>query len=284
LKGLVELRGRGVFASAVIKKRRYWPKYVPGNAMDEHMKTKQLGDTSSVKGQLDGTPYNLFMMRDKDWVMKMMSTYGGLVPHDDEGDARRWVLTNGKHECKKFKYTEPFSNHYKYRHAVDDHNNLRHSVPSIEGTWLTHRWPLRVLAFVLSVSEVNTYLALKYFLWKGNEIMTLHQFRRRLALALIHNEYIITTEGTGTTRMPSKRRKKMRVIHVLDSAPPHGRFFDGKKWNCTAKSRYQQYKCKQIGCLNKCRTFCACSPGQWICRVCHPVHITCEVTSDSSSN
>ena len=80
------------------------------------------------------------------------------------------------------------------------------------------------------------------------------------------------------------RRKKMRVMHVLASASPHRKFFDGKKWNCTAKSRYQQYTCKQIGCLNKCRTFCACSPGQWICRVCHPVHITCEVTSDSSSN
>ena len=30
LKGVVELKKRGVFAAALIKKRRYWPKYVPG--------------------------------------------------------------------------------------------------------------------------------------------------------------------------------------------------------------------------------------------------------------
>jgi hypothetical protein len=29
-QGLVELKKIGVFVSAVIKKRRYWPKYVPG--------------------------------------------------------------------------------------------------------------------------------------------------------------------------------------------------------------------------------------------------------------
>ena len=30
LKGVIELKKRGVFAAALIKKRRYWPKYVPG--------------------------------------------------------------------------------------------------------------------------------------------------------------------------------------------------------------------------------------------------------------
>ena len=276
-----------MFASAVIKKRRYWPKYVPGKAMDDHMSSRSLGDTSSVKGTLDGTPYNLFMMRDKDWVMKMMTTYGGLTANEDGEETRRWVKSqNGKHELKHFKYTEPFYNHYKFRHAVDDHNNLRHSVPSIEGTWITHRWPLRVFAFILAVSEVNTYLAIKYFLWGGKEVMTLHQFRRRLALALIHNEYIITCgeEGSNTRIRVSKRRRKAQARHVLDSAPPHAKFFDGQKWNCSAKSRYQQYTCKQIGCTNKCRTFCDCSPGQWMCRVCHPIHITCEITSDSGTD
>ena len=89
MKGLVELRKKRVFASAVIKKRRYWPKYVPGKAMDDHMSSRSLGDTSSVKGTLDGTPYNLFMMRDKDWVMKMMTTYGGLTANKDEEETRK---------------------------------------------------------------------------------------------------------------------------------------------------------------------------------------------------
>jgi hypothetical protein len=35
LQCLVELKKIGVFASAVIKKRRYWPKYVPGEQIDD---------------------------------------------------------------------------------------------------------------------------------------------------------------------------------------------------------------------------------------------------------
>ena len=34
LRAIIELRKKGVFASALIKKRKYWPKYVPGEAID----------------------------------------------------------------------------------------------------------------------------------------------------------------------------------------------------------------------------------------------------------
>jgi hypothetical protein len=59
-----------------------------------------------------------------------------------------------------FRYHEPFENHFLYRHAVDDHNNNRHSDISIEETWTTHRWENRVFAFILvAISEVNIWLA-----------------------------------------------------------------------------------------------------------------------------
>jgi hypothetical protein len=35
LQGLVELKTIGVFASALNKKWRYWPKYVPGEQIDD---------------------------------------------------------------------------------------------------------------------------------------------------------------------------------------------------------------------------------------------------------
>ena len=38
LKGLVELGKVGLFASALIKKRRYWPKYIRGEEIKEHFK------------------------------------------------------------------------------------------------------------------------------------------------------------------------------------------------------------------------------------------------------
>jgi Transposase IS4 len=41
LRGLVALRKIGVFASAVVKKRRYWPTHVPREEMDHHMEAKK---------------------------------------------------------------------------------------------------------------------------------------------------------------------------------------------------------------------------------------------------
>ena len=47
-----------------------------------------------------------------------------------------------------------------FQHAVDDHNNLRHSGVSFEETWATKRWENRVFAFLLAITEVNMFLAL----------------------------------------------------------------------------------------------------------------------------
>jgi len=38
---------------------------------------------------------------------------------------------------KTFKYKESFDNQCRYRHAVDDHNNLRHAGISLEEMWKT---------------------------------------------------------------------------------------------------------------------------------------------------
>ena len=61
---------------------------------------------------------------------------------------------------KKFKYRLPFDSNFRYSHTFDDQNNLRHSLPSIEDTWVTDRWECRVFAFILAISEVNAFLIL----------------------------------------------------------------------------------------------------------------------------
>ena len=286
LQGLIELRKVGVYASAVIKKRRYWPKHVPGKAIDDKMKDEELGATNSVSGKLDDLDYDIFCMKDKDWTMKLMATYGGLTDHPTHPAARRVYKNNqGIYTNKFFKYTEPFANHYLYRHAVDDHNHLRHAIPSIEATWVTHRWANRVFSFLLAISEVNAYKAFLYFKSKHNPDltdMTLNQFRRKLAMALIHNEYLITSEDTRTP----KRRKRGRseILHVITSAPPHARKFERGKWDLTSAAKYQQYVCRHPGCSIKTRHYCRCSPGQWMCKSCFPLHIMCEVTTESGSD
>ena len=45
-----------------------------------------MGDTDSLHGILDGVSYDIFCMKEPDYVMKIMATYGG---SDGEGGAER---------------------------------------------------------------------------------------------------------------------------------------------------------------------------------------------------
>ena len=137
---------------------------------------------------MDGFKYNLFCMKDTDYVLKLMTTYGTL-DEDQEKQSERYL---GNGNFKKFRYTECFKNHYLYRHAVDDHNNLRHKIQSIEGCWQTTRWVIRVFSFLIALSETNAFLAIRYFVWHKpfrRAPITLLEFRKRLAVQLIENEY-----------------------------------------------------------------------------------------------
>ena len=100
---------------------------------------------------------------------------------------------NGKDVVKKFKYKLKFDWKFCYRHVVDDHNNLRHALPSIEYTWITDRWECRSFAFILAISEVNAFLILRSFVycglcWEG--MPALLEFCWKLAWQLINNIYI----------------------------------------------------------------------------------------------
>ena len=77
LEGLIALRKVSVFAGALIKKRRYWPKCVMGDKIDVCFTGKEVGSTDSWRGTLVDTQYDIFCMKEPDYVMKIMSTYGG---------------------------------------------------------------------------------------------------------------------------------------------------------------------------------------------------------------
>ena len=76
LKGIVELKKRGVYASALIKKWKYWPKYIKGDAIKEHFDDKDVGDCDSWKGNMDKVPFHVYAMKEPDYVMSLMLTYG----------------------------------------------------------------------------------------------------------------------------------------------------------------------------------------------------------------
>ena len=174
LEALVALNKVGVFAGALIKKRRYWPKHIDGDGIDEYFKDKEVGENDTFEGELSGVKYTIMCMKEPDYVMKIMSTYGTQTVKDGQRESKRiYTRRNGETETKKFKYTEVIANHFDFRHIVDDHNNLRHQVPAIEETWTTHRWATRVFAFLLAITEVNCYLAFRYFVWKDEDKMGL---------------------------------------------------------------------------------------------------------------
>jgi hypothetical protein len=271
LRGIVELRKKGVFAAAVIKKRKYWPKHVPGAAMDERMEAKAVGDCDSLPGTLEGIPYDLFVLKDAGYTMKIMSTYGSLLVSDGQKDSiRHYKNEAGQNVTTRFKYMEPFANHFLYRHCVDDHNNLRHAGVSIEETWRTHRWANRVFAFLLAISEVNAFLAFRSFIWDKSGKKELLHFRRQLALALINNEW------HGDKREASPATRKRQIAHTMTCAPRHASKFLNGKWICKAKAPYQQHVCRGRRCKKQVRTHCKCTPGHWLCNNCFQNHVLDE--------
>ena len=76
LKGFVELKKCGVYASALIKKWKYWPKYIKGEAIKQHFKGNQVGNCDSWKGNMDEVPFHVYAMKEPDYVMSLMSMYG----------------------------------------------------------------------------------------------------------------------------------------------------------------------------------------------------------------
>ena len=52
LAALLVLKEVGVYAAAVIKKRRYWPKHVPGDEIDKEMEKCEVGENKVMSGKL----------------------------------------------------------------------------------------------------------------------------------------------------------------------------------------------------------------------------------------
>mgnify|MGYP006166837385 FL=1 len=74
MKAILALkRVGGLYAGALIKKRRYWPTLVPGAAMDTWFQEKSVGDVDAIQGIDSGTPYFIWGMKEPDYVMRIMA-------------------------------------------------------------------------------------------------------------------------------------------------------------------------------------------------------------------
>lgn len=166
--GLREMFKKGVYGHALIKMKRYWPRDVPGDDIDALMSNNSVGEVDGVTFNTNDVVWHVFCLKEPEYVMKIMTTYGTLQEMGD-GETKRTIGDGANKKQASFKYTEVFYNHFKYRHHIDDHNNRLHgSGVSIEHTWGTKYWPDHSFDWFLSVSEVNANLARAHFVHSEN--------------------------------------------------------------------------------------------------------------------
>ena len=87
-----------------------------------------VGEIDAIQVKVDYVIYNLWGIKEPNYVMMIMATGGHLLAGDTcKENVIRWN-ENGKYVVNFFNYKLPFGWHSRYYHAVDDHNNLRRTL------------------------------------------------------------------------------------------------------------------------------------------------------------
>ena len=60
------------------KKRKHWPKHTLGDDIAKHFADKDVGAADAWAGELEGTKFHMFSMKQPNYVMSSMLTYGTL--------------------------------------------------------------------------------------------------------------------------------------------------------------------------------------------------------------
>ena len=154
-----------MFAAALIKKCRYWQKHVPGNEIIAHFNDKEVGAADTIKGTMDGVTFHIHGMKEPDYIMMLMTTYGTILRMGEMKKCHYKI--NGVKKMTDFQYPEIVNNHYKYHDMIDNHNSFCMHPISMEETWMTMRWANHVFCFILAVTIVNIQNAAVYFLNKS---------------------------------------------------------------------------------------------------------------------
>ena len=148
----------------MLQKRRYWPKHVPGDEIIQHFAEKDIGDADMIKGTMEGIPFYIHAMKEPDYVMMLVLTYGMLL---SMGETKKWHFTvDGVKKVAKFKYPEIINNCYKFQDMINNHNSFWMHPISMEETWMTMRWANCVFCFLLAVMMINVQNTAVYFLNK----------------------------------------------------------------------------------------------------------------------
>ena len=190
---------------------------------------KQVGYQARLLGEVDGVIFDIFSMKDPDYTVKLISTYGKLVVKESHRENIKHIEdpVTGVSNVDKFRYTKIISNQFKFRGAFADHNKKRMGGDgsygvSLDTTQRNIKWENIIFVFILAVIEVNTYLAMRYF---GPRRKNFGDFWKNLAFELVLNK-LNMAYGPPDSSRSDKRGHKDR--HNIIIAPSYGKFGNGR--------------------------------------------------------
>lgn len=221
LKGLIELKEKGLAAVALIKKQWYRIKYIDGEVIKEHFLDKEVGDTDALLGSFENHQFHVLAMMEPDYaMMMMMSTYG------TSSRVGRFTIRNlGNNQPRiTCQYPEVIANHFSYRHIVRMITMpRRHAPTSLTVVQVTKSRPNRVFALLPAVTDINAMLCADHFY--GREEQSTLDFRKEFSKALINNVYIREEQEKELRR---SARNVGNGEHQLSSLPKNKKIKDAK--------------------------------------------------------
>ena len=87
-----------------------------------------------------GKSYHIMDIKDPDYAMLMMTTYGALENLEKLGMQWRHKGSGKEVTTKRFNSLDIFGNHFHYRHQVDNNKNNCLYLIYVEKTWATTYW------------------------------------------------------------------------------------------------------------------------------------------------
>ena len=277
---VVQLRNKGLYSTAYIKKHAFWPKYTRAQEAVDEMRSKEVGEVSVRKGTYqtgEGT-FEVYMVAQADskHTSLMLSNWG-----TTDRVGRRKVRRVGG-QLVEFLFTQ-FQHYYYYgRHGVDDNNRERQGLLSFEDVYRPRDWNRRQFGWMVGAVLANAHMAHEYFVNgpEGRPREHKAEFLREMARDIILNEewrqkkFEISRRSARLAAGEKTPEPEDRSTVCEMKKIPAGH----KKWDAVGAcfpvaagdERYFKYYCagtKEDGkaCGKRVRTFCACSPATMLC-------------------
>lgn len=265
LPSLKVCKDLGVFVINMFKKKKYWPKGIPGDEMKAAVKDKPLGSVVVRKGEYFDMPFYITSLRDRDHILNIAANCFSLVRTGRKVNR----LIGG--EWLSYIRPEVFETYVKYRSAVDHNNQARQgsAVQSLEDAWQTKHWQHRTFSFVLGVTEANVLFTYNYL--HPEKKLDSVLVRKALAEQLLYNPFLVEI---AEEEMDSETAAAKRAKDALESGQDHALQSFGKNEAGGAI----QMRCKTCrkgpdGRRRRTTTYCACNPNAGICRDCFTLHL-----------